>query len=179
MKQTVKVIAGNATTNSPQLSVLIRPKHLAKLTVPSSLIEDLVLATGTAHFKGHSLKFTGPSSISFASWCSSPLTRNSQGAPRSSDSVYMRSLPLSLCLMALHTIADDPQIRTLAQTLPWTHCWIQLPTQHLCLLSFPSQLIKLHTSMGLGKNLWRYSWPPFPTPGLAILPSHPISSITC
>lgn len=46
----MKVIAGNATTNSPQLSVLIRPKHLAKLTVPSSLIENLVLATGTVHF---------------------------------------------------------------------------------------------------------------------------------
>lgn len=67
MKQIVKVITGNDTTNNPQLLVLIRLKHLAKMNVRSSLIKDLVLASGTVHFQGRSLKFTGPSSISFAS----------------------------------------------------------------------------------------------------------------
>lgn len=76
MKQIVKVITGNDTTNNPQLLVLIRLKHLAKMNVRSSLIKDLVLASGTVHFQGRSLKFTGPSSISFASWCSSPPTHN-------------------------------------------------------------------------------------------------------
>lgn len=33
--------------------------------------------------------------------------------------------------------------------------------------------------MGLGKNLRSYSRPPLPTPSLAILPPHPIPSITC
>lgn len=50
MKQIVKVITGNATTNNPQLLVLTRLKHLAKLIVPSSLIKDLVLVSGLVHF---------------------------------------------------------------------------------------------------------------------------------
>ena len=59
MKQIVKVITGNATTNNPLL-VLIRLKHLAKLNVRSSLIKDLVLATGTVHVQGRSLNLLVP-----------------------------------------------------------------------------------------------------------------------
>lgn len=92
-------------------------------------------------------------------------------------------LTLSTCVpcryhsapMALHTIADDPQIRTPAQTLPWTSTTVGSATAYSASLFvvFPISVDKTHTSMGLGKTCEDIPGHPFHLPGLAILPSHP------